>query len=259
MISVTSAQLDLWLAALFFPLARIGGLMLTVPVFSNAAVPTRIRLIVALALAFAVAPLLPPLPQTPAGSWLSLGIVLQQFAIGAAMGLVVRIAFASVDVAGELIGLQMGLSFAVSYDPQAGGQTPVLAEFMGLITTLMFLALNGHLMVVTALAESFRLLPIALEPAFSANLAALLRWSGAIFATGLLLSLPLIAALLIANIALGVLSRIAPQLNLFAVGFPVTLALGFVVLMLSLPYFGSALQHVFEQTFTALEQVLTAR
>lgn len=257
MISISSSQLDFWLAAFLFPASRIFGLLATAPIFNNAAQPIRARLIVGLAVTFAVAPLAGTMPDVPAGSWLSLAVVAQEMLIGLMMGFALRIAFVTVDVAGELIGLQMGLSFAVAYDPQNAGQTPVLTEFIGLITTLLFLAMNGHLMVLYALVESFRLLPVSLMPIHAVAIADLLRWAAVIYASGLLLALPIITALLIANISLGVLSRVAPQLNLFAVGFPVTLATGFLVLMLTLPYFGNAMQNLFEQGFSAMEMVVT--
>ena len=256
MISFTSAQLDAWMAAFLFPLARIFALMATAPVYNNAGVPVRTRLAVGLAITLALLPILPPMPAIPSGSWLSFAVLAREILIGIMMGFTLRLAFVTIDIAGELIGLQMGLSFAVAYDPQNAGQTPVLTEFIGLLTTLIFLALGGHLMILQALVESFRLLPVSPVFGESGGLAVLLRWSSVIFATGLLLSLPLITALLIANIALGVLSRVAPTLNLFAVGFPVTLAVGFAVLLFSLPYLSAALSSIFDQGFNAMEQVL---
>lgn len=258
MISVTSAQLNLWLAAFVFPLARVLGLMATAPVFGNAAIPRRIRLALGLAIAFAIAPALPAMPAIPAGSWEGLIILAEQVLIGVLMGFTLRVAFVAIDVAGELVGLQMGLSFAVFYDPQTSAQTPVLAEFLSLLTTLIFLAMNGHLLTISVLAESFELLPVAGAPLAMNSTEALLRWSATMFSTGVLLSLPMVAALLIANIAMGVLSRVAPQLNLFAVGFPVTIAAGFVVLLISLPYFGAAIERLFDQSFVALRAIIRA-
>jgi flagellar biosynthetic protein FliR len=258
MITVSSAQLDAWLAAFVFPLARILALLAAAPVFNNAALPHRVRLILGLAITFALAPALPPIPAIPAGSWLGLIVLVQQVLIGVLMGFTLRMAFSAVDVAGDMIGLQMGLSFARFYDPQSSAQTPVLGEFLGLLTLLIFLAMNGHLLTISVLAESFHLLPVATAPIAVKSLGTLLSWAAVVFSAGVLLSLPMIAALLITNIAMGVLSRVAPQLNLFAVGFPVTMVAGFAVLMISLPYFGAALERLFEQSFGALRMVMQA-
>jgi flagellar biosynthetic protein FliR len=258
MIGFSSAQLDHWLALFAFPLARVGGMMMTAPVFNNAGLSPRIRLLIALALAFALAPALPPLPPIAAGSWLGFLILGEQMLIGALLGFVLRITFSAVDTAGQLIGLQMGLSFAIFYDPRNAAQTPVVSEFMGLLATLIFLAMNGHLLLLAVLAESFQLFPIGLHSVASGSFAMILAWATTIFSAGLLLSLPLVAALLIANIAMGILARVAPQLNLFAIGFPVTMVAGFTVLMISLPYFGAALERLFDQSFFVLRAVMRA-
>lgn len=258
MITLTSAQLDAWLALLLFPMARVFGLLATAPVFNNAALPLRMRLVVGLAITVALSPAVPPLPTYAMGSWISLAVLAQQALIGILLGFTLRIVFAAFDVAGELIGLQMGLSFAVFYDPQSTSQTPVVTEFLGLLTTLIFLAMNGHLLVIAVLAESFTLLPVSTSPFASGGLAAMISWAATLFSSGLLLALPLVAALLIANIALGVLSRVAPQLNLFAVGFPVTLMAGFAVLALSLPYLGTAMERLFSDGFRAMHAVMKA-
>jgi flagellar biosynthetic protein FliR len=257
-ITFTSAQLDAWLVAFMFPLARILGLLASAPVFNNSAQPARIRLAIGLAITIALAPVLPPMPAISPGSWIGLVVLAQQMLIGLLLGFTLRIAFVAVDIAGELIGLQMSLSFAVLYDPQSGGQTPVLSEFLGLFATLLFLALNGHLLTLSVLAESFRLLPVSAQPFAAGGFASLLAWSSTLFSAGVLLALPLIAALLIANLAMGVLARVAPQLNIFAVGFPVTLMTGFVVLMFSIPYLGAALERLFDKAFHAMAAVMRA-
>ncbi len=258
MLSVTTAQLDAWIAAFAFPLARILGLLATAPVFNNIGIPRRVRLLLGVAIAVALAPALPSMPAVPAGSWTGLLVLAQQVVIGILMGLTLRIVFSAVELAGELIGLQMGLSFAVFYDPQNAGQTGVLGEFLSLIMTLLFLAMNGHLLTLSVLAESFRLLPVAAVPPSADGFAGAARSATVLFASGLLLSLPVIAALLIANLAMGVLSRVAPQLNLFAVGFPVTIVAGFVVLMISLPYLGAAMERLFDQAFAVLRAIMQA-
>jgi flagellar biosynthetic protein FliR len=256
LISFTSTQLDAWIVAFMFPLSRILGMVAVAPLFNIAAVTVTTRVILGLALTIAIVPILPPMPPIPAGSWLGLAVLAEQMLIGIVIGVTLRIAFAAVDFAGSLIGLQMGLSFAVFYDPQNTAQTPVIAEFLNLIALLIYIASNGHLISLAALAESFTLLPVTSTPFAATGFSVILNWSAAIFSTGLLLSLPLVAALLIANIALGVLSRVAPQLNLFAIGFPVTMGAGFFMMMLCMPYFGAALEHLYEQTFMVLRHVL---
>lgn len=258
MITVTSAQLDAWIAAFLFPLARILGLLAAAPFFNNAALPRRVRLLTGLGIALALTPALPPMPAVPAGSWIGLAILAQQMLIGILMGFALRIAFSAIDVAGELIGLQMGLSFAMFYDPQNAAQTPVVTEFFGLLATLIFLALNGHLLLLDLLAESFTLWPVSAQPLHAIGLGKLVSGAAMIFVAGVLISLPLVIALLIANIAMGVLARVAPQLNLFAVGFPVTMVAGFAVIGLSLPYFGAAVEAVFSQGFQLMRLVMRA-
>lgn len=258
MLTVTSAQLDAWLAMLVFPLARVLGVFAIAPIFGNAGIPRRIRLLVGLVVAFALIPGLPAMPAVSPGSWTGMFILAQQILIGILFGLTLRVVFAAVDIAGEMIGLQMGLSFAVFYDPQNAGQSAVLSEFLGLLTMLVFLSMNGHLLILSVLAESFHLLPVGTLPIASPSLAAVVSWSAVLFSAGVLLALPVVAALLIANIAMGVLSRVAPQLNLFAVGFPVTMVSGFVVLTISLPYFGTAMERLFDQGFLTLRGIIQA-
>jgi flagellar biosynthetic protein FliR len=257
-LSVTAAQLDAWLGAFFFPLARILALLASAPVLNSIAVPQRVRLLAGLAITVGLAPALPPLPPVSPGSGLGLAILAQQVLIGLAMGFTMRVVFSAIDVAGELVGLQMGLSFAVFYDPQNTGQTAVVAEFLGLLATLVFLAVNGHLMVLAVLAQSFELLPIGAAPFAADGLAVLVRWGAVLFSAGVLLALPLIVALLITNIALGVLTRAAPTLNLFAVGFPVSLLVGFSVLLLALTYMAPVFQSLFERGLEQMGSVLAA-
>ena len=213
---------------------------------------------VGLVITIALAPVLPPMPAVPAGSWVGFAILIQQILIGLLLGFTLRIAFAAIDIAGDLIGMEMGLSFAVFYDPRMPARRPSLSEFLGLFAVLIFLAMNGHLLTLSVLAESFKLLPIAATPFGAGGFASFLAWSSILFSAGLLLALPLIAALLIANLAMGVLARVAPQLNIFAVGFPVTLVTGFIVLMFSIPYFGAALERLFDQAFRAMGAVMRA-
>lgn len=249
MLSITSSQLDALLLAWVYPLMRILGLMATAPAFSNQAVPRRIRLVIGVALALAMTASLPPTPDVQPGSWLGIGVLIQQVLIGIAMGLTMRIILSAIDVAGEIIGLQMGLSFATFFDPNTSAQTAVLAELLSLLTALTFLVMNGHLLLIDALARSFELLPIGGSALGDGGWRALARLGSVVFSTGVLISLPIIAALLVTNIALAVLTRAAPQLNIFAIGFPITSTVGFLVLMFSLDAMAPVLQQLFDTGF----------
>lgn len=257
MLSVTAAQLDAWLAAFMFPLARLLGLFASAPLWSNRGIPVRIRLAAGLAIAMAVLPALPPMPVVATDSWHALGLLAHQALIGIAIGFTMRLFFAAVDLAGEMIGLQMGLSFAVFFSPQTGGQTSVIAEFLGLLALLVFLTLDGHLMLVSILIQTFDWLPVG-TATLAQGWLMIVRHAGVMFVAGVLMALPMVATLLIANIGLGILTRAAPQLNLFAVGFPVTLSVGFLVLLISLGVLAPALQRLFELGFNAIEALLRA-
>lgn len=246
MISITSMQLDAWLAALIFPLVRILAMISSSPIFGNKQVPARVKIGLSVLLAIIIAPTITNIPQVPVGSPQGLLIIIQQIIIGVAMGFTMRLIFTAVEMAGEFAGLQMGLGFASFYDPVNASFTPVIAQWLGVIATLAFLALNAHLLLISALAESFQTLPIgSMMP--TRSFLGVAEWGGSIFAFALQISLPILAALLITNLALGILTRAAPQLNLFAVGFPITLAIGFFVLALSMPYFSPLLDRLAQQ------------
>lgn len=258
MLSVTSAQLEGWLALLAYPMARILGFLGAAPVFGNNAVPRRIKLMVGLAVTLGLMPVVPSVPQAALDSWAGLLLIVQQTLIGIAMGLVLRVVFATLDLMGEIISLQMGLSFATFFDPLAGGQTAVVGEFLTLLATLVLLSLNGHLLMLDALARSFEWLPVSATLPHRGGWMILVRFGASIFASGLLMALPVVTALLITNIALGVLTRAAPQLNLFAIGFPITLTVGFGVLLLTLGHLAPLLQHFYDVGFATLADLLRA-
>jgi flagellar biosynthetic protein FliR len=252
MISLTSAQLDAWIAAFIYPLARILALIVSAPPFSNAAVPTRIKLAVGLALSLGIAPALPPIPPITPGSGAGLLILAQQMLIGVAMGFSIRIAVSAIDFAGEAIGLQMGLGFASFYDPDGGSQSPVVSQLLSLFGTLVLLAMDGHLMILAMLAQSFTLLPIGGTTIGSGTWLNLGHTGIIIFASGMMLALPVVAAMMVTNTAIAVLTRAAPQLNLFAIGFPITLAGGFIMIYLMLGYLATPLVALFEHAIQAM-------
>lgn len=246
MISFTSAQLAGWIATFFYPLARVLGFAASAPVFNNLAVPRRVRLTLGLLIGIGVAPLVPPVAGIDINSGVGLWMLAREMLIGVAMGFAMRLVFAAVQVAGDQIGSQMGLGFAIFYDPLSTAQTAVIAEFLVLLATLVFLSINGHLMMIATLAQSFQVIPIARELLPAQGWLNLVLMAKTTFAMGLLLALPVTVALVITNLTLGVLNRAAPQLNLFAIGFPITITGGFILLMLTLNYLAVPLQRLFE-------------
>ncbi|MFO1349988.1 MAG: flagellar biosynthetic protein FliR [Gammaproteobacteria bacterium] len=232
---VTSAEIASWVGGLLWPLARIGALVSVAPVYGSRTLPVRARLLLALALTWAVWPLLEAAPTVEPLSPAGFLILAQQVLIGFAVGFLLRLAFAALEISGQIVATQMGLSFASLVDPQAGGQMPLLGQFFQLTGTLIFLSLNGHLLLIQLLAESFVALPVGGAGLAPANLWNLARAAGWMFAGALAIALPALVSLLVVNLAFSVISRAAPQLNLFAVGFPVTLILGLLILLYSLP------------------------
>ncbi|RAH37123.1 flagellar biosynthetic protein FliR [Halomonas sp. SL1] len=256
MVEITFDQLHGWLVAFLWPFCRISGLMLTSPLWGHSSVPRQAKIALAASLTVVMAPVLPAMPSVPLFSWAGLGIVIEQLLVGAAMGLVMRVTLVVVQATGEFIGLQMGLAFATFFDPASGTNMMVLSRILYTITLLMFLALNGHLMVLELLASSFQTLPIGLGRYDPAAFEMLARYGGTIFSFGMLLALPLVAALLIINLGLGILNRSAPQLTVFNIGFPASLTVGVVLLMVLMTDLGRVLQRLFGQGLTFLSEFL---
>jgi flagellar biosynthetic protein FliR len=247
LITFTGEQLNAWITLLFFPLSRVLAFFAVAPIFTNIGLPVRIRLLTGIAVTLGILPLIPTPPAIDINSGAGLWVIAREMSIGIAMGFAMRIVFAVLIMAGEQIGFQMGLGFAVFYDPQSSSQSPVIAQFLSLITTLMFLAINGHLMLISTMAQSFQAIPIGLQMLPADSWMALVLFGSKIFSAGLLFALPVTIAMLVTNLALGVLTKAAPQLNLFAIGFPITLTAGFVIISLSLSYFAPPMLNLFEE------------
>ncbi|CUA82281.1 MULTISPECIES: flagellar biosynthetic protein FliR [Gulbenkiania] len=257
MVPISDIEINAFVAAFGWPFTRIVGLMLADPLLSSRSVPRRFKAGFALLLTLLLAPLLPPLPATPVVSGEGLLILAQQLLIGLAMGFTMRIVITAVEMAGFIMGMQMGLGFAMFYDPQHSAQVPAVSRVLTLFVFLVFLAFNGHQIVLSTLVESFRVLPIgAALP--SANLRTMAEWGGHLFSWGLWLALPVVAALLVTNLAIGVMTRAAPQFNIFSFGFPLTLLIGFGALYFSLPLMMSALETIYREAFHFMQGMLKA-
>ncbi len=252
-----SADVSLWVSRMWWPALRVSGFVLAAPVSSEGVVPGLVKVVLILALAF----LLGPLVQVPAGlsifSAAGMLAAVLELLIGVAIGMVVQVAFEALVFAGQSISLSMGLGFATLVDPQRGAQVPVLGQLFMILGTLTYLSINGHLMLLGALVESFHTLPIGahLPQDFFMSL---VLWGAHVFDTGLLIALPAVIALVIVNLALGVVTRAAPQLNLFGIGFTITLMSGFFVLLAGLDGIMSGIATLINSALMAVAELIGA-
>ena len=254
MITFTEAQVMAWLTPLLWPFLRALALFSALPVLGQRTVPARVRVALAAFIAFAAQPTLPEAPPVVLDSLPQLlPLVAQQMVIGVALGFAVRLVFAAVEFAGELVGLQMGLNFAGFFDPISAANATPASRFFGTIIAWLFIVINGHLIVIAALVQSFQAFPVGPEPFAFLRVAAPHRWGAEIFSTGLWIALPLITMLLFVNLVLGAVSRVAPQINIFAIGFPVTLGVGLAGLVLTLPALQTPFTMLLERLLSAFQ------
>ena len=255
MITITSVELNALIASLLWPLTRIMGLIAVAPLFGNASVPARVKIGLGIVLSLIIAPTVPSVPAMDPMSLAGLLILVQQLIIGLAMGFAMRIVFAAVEMAGEITGMTMGLGFATFFDPQSRGRSSAISQFLALLTLMVYLATNLHLVLLATLADSFTTMPISALPVGGEMFRNLVDWGGRIFSAGVQLSLPIVAVLLITNISLGILTRAAPQLNLFGIGFPITIGVGFLMIGITLPYLATPLNNLFQEAIGMIRQI----
>lgn len=231
----TEGQITASVASFIWPLIRISAMFVAVPLFSLGVVPARVRLVLSLAITLVIMPLLPAYPALEMFSYQGFLVAVAQVMIGLTSGFIMQLVFSALLFAGQGVALSMGLGFASMVDPQNGQQVPVIAQFYVMTCTLIFLSLDGHLLLIKMLLDSFTSLPVGIEGITKDNIWTIITWSSRMFAGGLLLTMPIIVSLLLVNISLGVATRVAPQLNIFSVGFPVTLMLGMLLVWFTLP------------------------
>lgn len=233
MFELSDAQIGSWVSSFVLPLFRIAALLMVMPIFGTQLVPTRVRLYLALAISVVLVPTLPPMPLVDSISLQAFMLIAQEILIGVMLGFVLQLFFHIFVVAGQILAMQMGLGFASMVDPANGISVPVIAQYFTMLVTLLFLAMNGHLVVFEVLAESFVTLPpgSGLQVEHYWEIANKLGW---VMGAALIMVLPAVTALLVVNIAFGVMTRAAPQLNIFSIGFPLTLVLGMVIVWISM-------------------------
>jgi flagellar biosynthetic protein FliR len=248
-ITFTEEQALAWITPLLWPFLRALALFSSLPLLGTRTVPMRVRVALAALIAVAAQASLPPMPQVALDSSVALLLVVQQLLIGISLGFAVRLVFAAIELAGEIVGLQMGLNFAGFFDPLTASQTTATSRFFGAMVGWLFIVINGHLLVIAALVASFSAFPVGDQPFAFLFTARPHQWGAEIFRTGLWIALPMVAMLTFVNLVLGVVSRVAAQINVFAIGFPITLGVGLLGILLTLP--------MLQQPFTmALERML---
>jgi len=241
------------MAIYILPFARLSGFLMTLSVIGSRNFPAKFRLLLALSIVVLVAPILPATEPVELFSFASSILVIKQTLIGIVLGFVSRLFLETFVVGGQIVAMQSGLGFASLVDPANGTSVPALGQFFLMLTTLLFLAFDGHLIMLRIVVESFHSLPINSDP-LSTNedlnkmFFQIVSWFKWVFAAALLMSLVSIASLLTVNIAFGVMTRAAPQINVFAVGFPLTMVSGLILVWLTLSYF---LPHFEAQLFRA--------
>lgn len=249
-------QLIAYLASFIWPFIRVSSMFITVPVFSVNSVPPRLRIILSLLITFVIMPTLPAMPSidlfSPAG-WL---VTVQQLMLGISTGFILQMVFSAMLFAGQAIAYSMGLGFASMVDPATGVQTPVIAQLFIIAASFLFLSVNGHLLLIEMLVQSFHTLPVSIMDFDKAGLWQMITWSSQIFAGGLLLAMPVMATLLFVNISFGVASKAAPQLQLFGVGFPMTILLGMGLIWMGMPDMLDGFTEILHEGFALISQLL---
>ncbi|HZO22927.1 MAG TPA: flagellar biosynthetic protein FliR [Steroidobacteraceae bacterium] len=258
MITLTTGQLETWLAQVLWPFVRIGACFMVAPAFGAVFVPARIRIVLAGAVTLAISPLLPPPAAIVPFSAAGLLVTVQQLLIGVALGFSLQLLFDAVTLGGQLLANSMGLSFAFNIDPLRGEEVPALGQFYTILVMLTFMALNGHLVLIEVLVDGFRTLPVGTDGLGQDGLWTLVEWGSQLFVGALSIALPGVTALLIVNVAFGVMSRAAPQLNLFAVGFPISLVFGLVIVLAGMPAVQTTFTHLLGDGFELLRKLTVA-
>ena len=256
MFHIQEAELLGLISAFIWPFFRIGAMLITLPVFTGHTVPARVRLVLAVGVTLAAMPLTKRPLAVELFSFEGVTIAFEQILIGLFMGFVLQLVFAAVVFAGQTVAYGMGLGFATMVDPMTGIQVPVISQFYLILATLVFLTLGGHLVMIEMVVDSFQTLPMGMEGITRTELWKLVAWSSRLFAAGVLLSIPVMTILLLTNIGFGVATRAAPQLNIFAVGFPVTLLVGLVLVWVTLPDILSRFSGILSEGYQLMNEIL---
>ena len=255
MTSVDFAQLQLFLGGLLWAMGRVGGFILVAPVFGSTVIPARIRVFMALVLTLVLAPLSPA--QIDPMSAMGIATMISQILIGASVAFVLKLVFEAVSFGGQMISQSMNLSFSEVVNPQGGGSTTVLSQYYMALAVLLFVTMDGHLRLLGLLADSFRSLPPGSNLIGASGFHAVVMFGTELFAGAVRVALPAVTSLLVVNVGFAAISRAAPSMNLFAVGFPITITLGIVVLWLSLRSLPGAFDALSNDAWSLMRDLIT--
>jgi len=244
------------LAMYVWPFVRVGAFLMVMPVVGGSFVPLKVRLILAVALTGVIAPVIPIASTPEVLSVAGLVTMTQEIAIGVMLGFLVQLVFDAIALGGQVIGMSMGLGFAVFLDRARGVNIPVLGQLFLMLGMLVFLAMDGHLAMIQLLAKSFQTWPLAANNFSETILSEVLTWTRQLFVFAIKIALPAITAILVVNLAFGTMSRAAPTLNLFAVGFPVAMLSGFAVIFLNMAVLQENVQAFLSASLAAIAALL---
>lgn len=258
MLTFTAAEIGGLVGQYFWPFCRIAGMIMVAPVFATSFIPVSMRVLFAVALTVAVSPIVETVPAVEVLSFQGLLITVQQVLIGVTMGFLVQMIFDAVVIAGQTIAMSMGLGFAFMADPQRGVSVPLVGQFLFIMAILLYLAMDGHLMLIQVLVDSFRGMPIGGGGLVRDDFWTVVQFGSEMFKGAVQIALPAVVALQTVLIAFGVMSRAAPAMNLFAVGFPAAMMLGFIILLVTLPFMQPAIVDLLEAAFEAVRNMVAA-
>ncbi|WP_198264030.1 flagellar biosynthetic protein FliR [sulfur-oxidizing endosymbiont of Gigantopelta aegis] len=253
----STAEITAFVGAYIWSFIRFSAMMMTAPIFSAKSIPIRFRVSMALLLSIVVAPLLPPLPLVDFISGEALLIAIQQVIIGAIMGFALQLAFNLFVMSGHILAMQAGLGFSMMNSPQDGVQVTVVGQLYLMFATLLYLALDGHLILIRELVNSFTLLPIGINGISTNGYWMLVSWGSQMFQSSVMMVLPAMTALLMVNVSFGVMSKASPQLNPFSVGFLITIVLAFAIIYITLPTLIPYFERIMTEIFQLINDILT--
>lgn len=255
---ISLLQVEYWVSSFLWPLFRVASFFMAMPIIGTQLLPMRLRLGLALAVTVLIVPVLPPMPQFDGLSLQSWIVIAQQVVIGSLLGFAASILLQSFVAGGQIMAMQMGLGFASMTDPANGVSTVILSQIYLMMVMLLFLGMNGHLVLIEIMVNSFEVVPVGLEGVSKMTLWEISHWGGWLFMAALMMALPAVTALLVINFAFGIMTKAAPQLNVFAIGFPFTMLMGIFIVWASLSGFFSHYQTFSAEALDNVNQLLKA-